>query len=71
MGPSTHLHQLCSMTIQDGHEPRAEVTEVTSHSMDRKIQISAKEEPAEGQGTEKKTEYLIDPEVLTCMDSIP
>ena len=40
--------------------------------MDRKIQINAKEEPAEGQGTEKKTEYL-DPEVyvvLTCMDSI-
>ena len=39
--------------------------------MDRKLQITAKEEPAEGQGTEKKTEYL-DPEyVLTCMDSIP
>ena len=40
-----------------------------------KIQISAKEEPAEGQGTEIKiTEYL-DPEVyvyvLICMDSIP
>ena len=46
---------LCSMTIQDGHEPRAEVTEVTSHSMDRKIQVSAKEESAEGQGTEKNT----------------
>ena len=35
--------------------------------MDRKIQISAKEEPAEGQGTEKKN---LDPEVLTCMNSI-
>ena len=50
--------------IQDGHEPRAEVTEVTSHSMDRKIQISAKEETAEGQGTEKKT----DPEVYVCLN---
>ena len=35
--------------------------------MDRKIQISAKEEPAEGQGTEKKTEYL-DPEVYVCLN---
>ena len=34
--------------------------------MDRKIQISAKEDPAEGQGTEKKTEYL-DPEVYVCL----
>ena len=39
--------------------------------MDRKIQISAKEEPAEGQGTEKKTEYLdrdLDPEVYACLN---
>ena len=35
--------------------------------MDRKIQICAKEEPAEGQGTEKKTEYL-DPEVYVCLN---
>ena len=31
---------------------------LTSHSMDRKIQINAKEEPAEGQGTEKKNRIL-------------
>ena len=35
--------------------------------MDRKIQICAKEEPAEDQGTEKKTEYL-DPEVYVCLN---
>ena len=31
---------------------------LTCHSMDRTLQISANEESAEGQGTEKKTEYL-------------
>ena len=35
--------------------------------MDRTIQISTKEEPAEGQATEKKTEYL-DPEVYACLN---
>ena len=37
---------LCSMTIQDGHEPRAEVDLhsrfLSCHSMDRTLQISAK-----------------------------
>ena len=36
--------------------------------MDRNIQISAKEEPAEGQGTEKKTPEYLDPEVYVCLN---